>query len=155
MGDIQAGVAGRSGETRDTALLGLDHLVIDRTGRDARPAHRQKDQGVKIADKTRISTDQRLRHSVTMWIAVGLIFVLGVANFALHRAVVESGHALLAQMPGFVTGLGRRLALVAEFLVLLAAMALAANGWTSFAFAYLAYSALNAIAGWLILSGRI
>ncbi|MEL7187952.1 MAG: hypothetical protein AAGK17_00250 [Pseudomonadota bacterium] len=90
-----------------------------------------------------------------MWLAVGFIFVLGVANFALHRAVVESGHQLVNQMPGFASLLGRRLALVAEFLVLLAAMALAANGWTSLAFAYLPYSALNGIAAWLILTGRI
>lgn len=90
-----------------------------------------------------------------MWIAVGFIFILGIGNFALHRAVLESGHPLIGQMPGFASLIGKRLTLVAEFLVLLAAMALAANGWTSLAFAYLAYSGLNAIAAWLILSGRI
>lgn len=90
-----------------------------------------------------------------MWFAVGLNFILGVGNFALHRAVLESGHQLIGQMPGFASVLGKRLTLVAEFLVLLAALALAANGWTSVSFAYLAYSALNAIAAWLILSGRI
>ncbi|MEL7199359.1 MAG: hypothetical protein AAGL10_13700 [Pseudomonadota bacterium] len=58
-------------------------------------------------------------------------------------------------MPGFASVIGKRLTLIAEFLVLLAAMALAANGWDSLALAYLAYTLLNVIAAWLILSGRI
>ena len=41
------------------------------------------------------------------------------------------------------------------FAVLLAAMLLAAHGWGGMAWAYAAYSALNAISAWLILSGRI
>lgn len=86
--------------------------------------------------------------------ALILIFILGIANFAMHRAVLESGHPLVGQMPGFVQTLGGRLTLVAEFLVLLAALLLAASGWTELAWAYLAYSALNAGAAWLILRGR-
>lgn len=87
--------------------------------------------------------------------AVAIIFVLGVANFALHKAVLESGHALLGQVPGFVHMLGGRLSLITEFLVLLAAMMLAANGWPSLLWAYLVYTGLNAFAAWLILSGRV
>lgn len=90
-----------------------------------------------------------------MWLSVGFIFVLGVCNFALHRAVLESRHKLMTQMPGFASLVGKRLTLVAEFVVLLVAMALAANGWTSLAIAYLVYTALNAGAAWLILTGRI
>ena len=86
---------------------------------------------------------------------IALIFLLGIANFALHKAVLESDHPLLGQMPWFVHMLGGRATLVTEFLVLLAALLLAANGWPGLVWAYLAYSALNAIAAWLILSGRI
>ncbi len=87
--------------------------------------------------------------------AVAIILLLGVGNFALHRAVLESGHPMIGQVPGFVQTLGGRLSLVAEFLVLLAAALLAANGWPMLAWAYFGYSALNAIAAWLILTNRI
>jgi len=87
--------------------------------------------------------------------AVGVILFLGIGNFALHRAVLESGHSMIGQMPGFVQALGGRLSLVAEFLVLLAASLLAANGWPMLAWAYLGYSALNAFAAWLILTDRV
>lgn len=87
--------------------------------------------------------------------ALIIVFLLGIGNFALHRAVLESGHPLIEQMPGFVSLFGGRLTLAAEFLVLLAALALVAHGWTGVAWAYLVYSVLNAVTAWLILSGRI
>ena len=89
-----------------------------------------------------------------MWIAVIVIFLLGIGNFALHRAVLESRHPVLDQMPSFIHALGGRLTLAAEFLVLLIAMLLAANGWAELMWGYLAYTALNALAAWLMLSGR-
>lgn len=96
-------------------------------------------------------------YAILSRVVVGLavIFVLGVVNFALHSAVLESGHPLVGQMPGFVRLVGGRLTLVAEFMVLLAAMLLAANGWAGLVWAYGGYSALNAFAAWLILSGRM
>lgn len=87
--------------------------------------------------------------------AIIVIFVLGVANFALHRAVIESGHPMLAQIPWFATRRGRRLALGLEFVVLLAAMLMAANGWPGLAWGYFFYTLINAASGWLILSGRV
>lgn len=87
--------------------------------------------------------------------AVILIFVLGIGNFALHKAVLESGHPLLGRMPWFVHMLGGRITLVTEFLVLLAAMLLVANGWPALAWAYLLYTVLNMASAWLILSGRV
>ena len=89
-----------------------------------------------------------------LW-AVGLIAILGVVNFAIHRAVLEVGHPLAEQVPDFLSVLGGRLTLMAEFAVLLAALLLAANGWPELAWAYLAYSALNGMAAWLILSRRV
>jgi hypothetical protein len=87
--------------------------------------------------------------------AVVVIFLLGIGNFAMHKAVLESGHRLLGRMPWFVHMLGGRVTLVTEFLVLLAALLLAYQGWPSLAWAYAAYSVLNAISAWLILTDRI
>ena len=89
-----------------------------------------------------------------LW-AVGLIAILGVVNFAIHRAVLDSGHPLAEHVPEFLSVLGGQLTLIAEFAVLLAALLLAANGWPELAWAYLAYSALNGMAAWLILSRRV
>ena len=87
--------------------------------------------------------------------AVILIFILGIGNFALHTAVLESGPPLLGRMPWFVHMLGGRITLLSEFLVLLAAMLLVANGWPNLAWAYLLYTGLNLASAWLILTGRI
>ncbi len=84
-----------------------------------------------------------------------MIFVLGIGNFALHKAVLESSHPLLGQVPSFVHMLGGRMSMVTEFLVLLAALLLVANGWPAIGWAYLAYSALNSVAAWLILTNRV
>jgi hypothetical protein len=87
--------------------------------------------------------------------AILIIFLLGVANFALHRAIRDSGHPLLGQMPWFYHALSQRLSLVVEFLMLLAGLLLAAEGVAWGALGYLAYSLLNAASAWLILSGRV
>lgn len=87
--------------------------------------------------------------------AIVIIFFLGIGNFALHKAVLESDHPLLGHMPWFVHMLGGRITMVTEFLVLLAALLLAANGWPALVWAYAIYSALNLVSAWLILSGRL
>lgn len=89
-----------------------------------------------------------------MWIALIIIFCLGVGNFVLHQAVLDSEHPMLDQMPAFIQMMGGRLTLVAEFLVLLVVMLLAANGWPEIVWGYIAYSVLNGVAAWLILSGK-
>ena len=87
--------------------------------------------------------------------AIMLIFFLGIGNFALHKAVMESGHPMLGQVSWFANRKGRRIAFALEFIVLLVAMLLAANGWPGLAWGYLIYTGLNAISGWMILSGRV
>ena len=86
---------------------------------------------------------------------VFVIFALGALNFALHAAVLKSGHPLVEQMPELFRALGGRLSLVAEFLVLLVAMLLAANGWGALVWAYGGYTALNCLSAWAILKRRI
>jgi hypothetical protein len=79
------------------------------------------------------------------------VLLLGVGNFALHRAVLASGHPRL----GEIGRMGGRATLGLEFAVLLLALFLVHGGRPGWAWAYLGYSALNALAAWLILSRRI
>ena len=83
------------------------------------------------------------------------VFLLGIGNFALHRAVLGSGHPALAQLGWLTTRMAGRASLALEFVLLLAALLLAAGGHPGWAWTYLGYSALNGIAAWLILSRRI
>jgi hypothetical protein len=87
--------------------------------------------------------------------AVLFVFLLGVANFAMHGAVLASGHPLLGRMPWYVHLLGGRVSLVAEFLLLLAALLLTYYVTSAWGWGYLGYTLLNAIGAWLILSRRV
>ncbi len=87
--------------------------------------------------------------------ALAAIFLLGMGNFALHKAVIESGHPLVSQLSLDSRGIGRKLMLATEFMVLLVAMLLAANGWSGLAWAYFAYTCVNGVTAWLILRGRV
>jgi hypothetical protein len=84
-----------------------------------------------------------------------IIFVLGIGNFALGRAIFASGHPMFARLPQSSQTLARRASLATEFVVLYFALLLSVQGWPAFAWAYLGYSALNGVAGWLILTGRV
>lgn len=86
---------------------------------------------------------------------IALLFALGIANFAMHKAVLESGHPVLDALPRVFRHGNGRVSLGFEFLVLLAAMLLAANGWTAAAVLYGCYTLLNLFAGWMMLGGRI
>jgi hypothetical protein len=84
-----------------------------------------------------------------------VIFVAGVINFALNRAVFDCGHPLLARLPRASRVLGQRAALVTEFAVLFFALLLSVNGWPGFVWAYAGYTAFSGVSAWLILSGRV
>jgi hypothetical protein len=83
-------------------------------------------------------------------VAILFTFLLGIGNFALHKAVLESRHRVVAEMPW----LGKP-SLALEFALLLVTLLLVANGRPAWGWAYLGYSALNGLAGWLILSRRL
>jgi hypothetical protein len=87
--------------------------------------------------------------------ALVTIFLLGIANFAMHAAVRHSGHPMLGRSRWYIHGLGGRLTLATEFMLLLAALLLAADGRAWPAWLYLAYSLLNALAAWLIVTRRV
>lgn len=87
--------------------------------------------------------------------ALFVCFLLGIANFALHRAVLDSGHPVLTQVGWLFRSLGGRGSLVAEFALLLGTLLLVASGTTGWAWGYVAYSISNALSAWLILTGRV
>lgn len=99
--------------------------------------------------------DFAARPQIEAMTALMFTFLLGVLNFGLHKAVLESGHPMLGRMRWFAHRLGGRGSLVVEFLVLLGAMLLAGTGSAGWAWAYAGYSLLNAVAAWLILTRRI
>ncbi|PNU01834.1 hypothetical protein A8V01_11640 [Novosphingobium guangzhouense] len=84
-----------------------------------------------------------------------LVFCFGIVNFAAHKALLESNHPMLAQVPWFFQALGGRLSLVVEFVMLLGVMIVAAAGSTGWALLYALYTALNGVSAWLIFSGRV
>ena len=84
-----------------------------------------------------------------------ITFILGIANFTMHKAVLESGHPLLGQIPWLYSSLGGRFSLVVEFMMLLGSMLYISGGSPGWIWGYLAYSALNAVSAWLILTGRV
>ena len=87
--------------------------------------------------------------------AILLTFLLGIGNFALHKAVIESRHPVVGLLPRFLTGAGGRGSMAAEFGILLAVMLMVANGHPGWRWAYLAYSSSNGVAAWMILSHRM
>jgi hypothetical protein len=87
--------------------------------------------------------------------ALLLSFLLGIGNFAMHKAVLESRHPLLGRMPWFVHLLGGRVSMATEFLILLAALLLVAQGSPGWGIAYALYSMINGLGAWLILTHRV
>ncbi|WP_246543590.1 hypothetical protein [Novosphingobium profundi] len=87
-------------------------------------------------------------------LALIVVFVLGVGNFAAHKAVLESGHRMLAQVPWLFKPLGGPISLVVEFVMLLGTMLMVAAGSQGWALLYLGYSLANAVAAWMIVTER-
>ncbi len=85
-----------------------------------------------------------------------LIFLCGIANFALHKATMESDHPMALQMrAAFSRFMGGYGSYMLEFLILLSALSFAAMDWAIAMPAYLVYTAMNALAGWAILTGKL
>lgn len=109
-------------------------------------------QGRTKGDWHRGASRVRLR-DVTL--AVLVVFCLGVINFAAHKAVLESGHPMLAQVPWLLKPLGGRASLLVEFVMLLGALLMVSAGSQGWALLYLVYSLVNGVAAWLIVTERL
>ena len=82
-------------------------------------------------------------------------FLFGIANFAMHKAVLDSRHPMLGQVPWFYHLLGGRFSMLVEFAMLLGTMLMISTGSVGWAWGYAIYSLVNALSAWLILSHRI
>lgn len=87
--------------------------------------------------------------------AIALVLLLGIGNFALHGAVLDSRHPLVTRVPHLDAVVFGRITLGIEFAILFGALLLVEYGYRGWSLAYLGYSALNGVAGWLILTRRI
>ena len=82
-------------------------------------------------------------------------FLFGIANFAMHKAVLDSRHPMLGQVPWFYHLLGGRFSMLVEFAMLLGTMLMISTGSVGWAWGYAIYSLVKALSAWLILSHRI
>ncbi|RJY09552.1 hypothetical protein [Aurantiacibacter aquimixticola] len=87
--------------------------------------------------------------------ALAIAFLLGIGNFAWHRAVMNSGHRMVSDMPYEARKTVSMFSMVLEFVLLCGAMYAAANGAIVWLLAYLGYSILNGSAAWAMVSGRL
>lgn len=87
--------------------------------------------------------------------ALVLVFLMGIANFAMHCAVLNSGHPILAQIGWLYRPLGGRFSLMVEFALLLGTMLLVVSGGAWWAWGYGLYTGMNALSAWLILTGKV
>lgn len=82
-----------------------------------------------------------------MAIALIAIFFAGIANFAMHRAMIESDDPLvLAVMRPFQTKLGPNATYALEYLFLVAGLAMTTRNWLAGLVIYGVYTALNVAA---------
>ena len=88
-----------------------------------------------------------------------LIFLLGIANFAAHKAVLESGHPMIARIPLMRSrpfgGRFGTLSLMLEFILLFATMLFLSEGYRAIVWVYALYSLSNIASAWALLTGRI
>ena len=87
--------------------------------------------------------------------ALFIVFLLGIANFALHRAALVRGQALLGRLPPVLRSLWGVGSLLVEFVLLVISMAMVTKGAVGWVWGYGLYTGGNALAAWLILSGRL
>lgn len=80
---------------------------------------------------------------------------MGVGNFAMHKAVAESGHPFVEdakrQFSRYFSPYG---SYAIELALLIGAMWLANEGSLAVSVLYGAYTAVNGVATWLLLSGK-
>jgi uncharacterized membrane protein YecN with MAPEG domain len=85
-----------------------------------------------------------------------ICFLLGIVNFALHRAVVESGHPFVEDTKKyFGRFFGSYSSYIIEFIILIGVLLLASSGPWIVALVYFCYSVINILAAWMLLTEQI
>ncbi len=87
--------------------------------------------------------------------ALIITFLLGMGNFACHRAVIESGHRMLTEMPSTTLQVARISSLLLEFGLLCGALYAASTGALHWVWLYAGYFIINLGAAWSIVTGRL
>ena len=84
-----------------------------------------------------------------------IIFLCGVANFAMHKAMLESNHPIMAEArDSFRKLLGPYGSYILEFFMLTAAMIFANMGMLSAVIFYFVYTLANCAAAWVLFSNK-
>ncbi len=82
-------------------------------------------------------------------------FLLGIANFYMHKAVAESGHPIVEETKRyFGRHIGPYGSYAIELALLIGALWLANTGSWAVSLLYAAYTAINGVASWLLLSNK-
>jgi hypothetical protein len=80
-----------------------------------------------------------------------IIFLCGIGNFTMHKAMLESNHPIMAQARGgFRKFLGPYGSYILEFFMLLAAMIFADMGMLTAVIFYFVYTLANCAAAWVL-----
>lgn len=87
--------------------------------------------------------------------AIVVVFLCGVFNFAAHRAVIASGHPLVQQMHRATVLLRPPVTLSVEFGALLVALLVVAQGSPGWAWVYVLYTLASGWSAWALLTGRM
>jgi hypothetical protein len=82
-------------------------------------------------------------------------FLMGIGNFAMHKAVVESGHPFIEDSKLYFGRYFGRGGYVVEFIILLGAMLMAHAGSPLMVLGYVCYTLCNGVAAWFFLTGRL
>ncbi len=94
------------------------------------------------------------KHSKSAYIEVMYIFVIflcGIANFAMHKAMLESNHQNMAEARGsFRKILGPHGSYFLEFFMLVAAMIFANMDMLTAVIFYFVYTLANCAAAWVL-----
>jgi len=84
-----------------------------------------------------------------------ICFLLGVANFYMHKAVADSGHPIVEETKRtFGRHIGPYGSYAIELALLIGAMWLANAESLAVSLLYAAYTAINGIATWMLLSNK-
>jgi hypothetical protein len=84
-----------------------------------------------------------------------IIFICGIANFTMHKAMLESNHPLITDArTSFNRLLGPYGSYILEFFMLTAAMIFANMGMLTAVIFYFIYTLANGAAVWLLFSNK-
>ncbi|MEO9601460.1 hypothetical protein [Parasphingorhabdus sp.] len=84
-----------------------------------------------------------------------IVFICGIANFAMHKAMLESDHPIMAEARGgFRKVLGPYGSYILEFFMLVATMIFANMNMLTAVIFYFVYTLANCAAAWVLLFNK-